>query len=454
MLPVAFPKNDTQQYVQLRDTFFIKNNRNEEAVVDFSLGGYGPQTTLEKEKVPPQGINSIAYADRIKVLPDQFQWIRNGAYYKTKDQQGASFYVNAFVVESKTAIRNKKGKIVRFEKQNLDGLTRDVINVNDELIPTSYGSQFIDSDSAVGTWRYFKEDTFSLIVQRAKRVSISPQNPKAASSRISLSIKRNNAWTEVKYGEDRNQFICYIDANTDSLKLESEGLVAGYNVKYETMKETEYISLYLMEPTSEFYILNQIKLPLNYDSNKVVLLWDLKEFSALDSSVVDASSAAKSFQKMYKDLSISLYPENQYSLLVDLTRLRSSEKNKIIDELLDHSFIIKICALFLDDQFGGSHYADDLVIVQFDERANNDQIEEIAQRFNFTLQQRLSGGLMYYLKYMHPVFDLQMLRDMQALGVHPNVVSAYPNIYYTRSIEDFNEPLPDLLPIKSIRNNK
>jgi hypothetical protein len=436
-LPVAFAKSDTQQFVHLKDTFFIKNNRDKEVVVDFSWGGYSAQTMLEKEKVAPFGTNSISYADRIKVLPDQFQWIRNGAYYKTKYYHGASFLVHAFVVDANAPVRSKKGEITRFEKPNIDGLTREMIYVNEALIPTSHGTKFIDSDSAIGTWSYYKTDTFPTIVQKAKRIRITLQNPNDLGSKISISLKRNKKWSKVAYGKEGETFICYIDSNTNSLKLESNGLIAAYPIKYSNLRENQTISVYLIHERSEFRIQNQIKIPINFDSNRVVLHWNIEEFSAFDSTVVDASTAAKSLQKEFKTLTILPYPENSFLLLVDFKKVSYSEKKRIFEELEKRPYIYKICALFIDDIFGRTHYADDAVIVEFTPETNNTKIAELAAAHNFTLSQRMSGGMHYFLKYKRPVFDIVMLRDMQALGMHPNVVSASPNSYYRIDTGEF-----------------
>lgn len=454
MLPVAYPENDTQLFVQLTDTFFIKNNRNEEAYVDFSMGGYIPQTTLKNKIVAPFGINAITYADQIKVMPNTFQWIRTGAYYKTKKERGTSLYINAFVAGSDTPVRNKHGKIIRFEKQNIDGLTRDVIKVNEELVPTAYGTQLIDSDSAVGTWHYFEPDTFPIIIQHAKRVRIRLQNPQSASNEITISVKRNNHWSELKYGKEGNTFIGYVDASIDSLKLENNGLVAEYHIKYESISENHHISLYLLKPTSEFYIQNGVKWPLNFDTNKVILVWNHEGFSGNDSNVIDARSAAIRLQKEFENITISPYKENGAVHLLDYSNASCAEKKHILEALIQKSYIDRICGFFIDDQSNRTYYADHFIHVQFDEHTNNTQIAEIAAKYNFDLHQRFYSGTTYMLKYKRPVFDLSMLRDLQALGMHPNVLSASPNTYYTVEFPGIDPPTPILRPIKPIENKR
>ncbi len=300
ILPVAFAESDTQQFVQLKDSFLIKNNRNEEVFVDFSFGGYIPQTKLEKLKVAPFDTNAIRYADRIKVMPNEMQWIRTGAYYKTRKERGVNLYINAFVVGSNMLVRNENGDSIRFEKLNEDGISRDVILVNEALVPTAFGTQFIHSDSAIGTWHYFDADTFPRIVQKAKRTRIYIQNREKLSGNCVISLKRNGRWKNVPFGFQTRELTCYVDASTDSLKVESNGFIASLQINYIKCTENQGFSLYLIAPNQEYYIQNKIKFPLNFDSNLVMIRWNINALSSTDVQFQTAAWLQKNSKKNFQ----------------------------------------------------------------------------------------------------------------------------------------------------------
>jgi hypothetical protein len=435
ILPVAFAKSDTQQFVQLKDSFLIKNNRNEEVFVDFSFGGYIPQNKLEKLKVAPFDTNAIRYADRIKVMPNEMQWIRTGAYYKTRKERGVNLYINAFVVGSNMQVSNENGDIIRFEKLNEDGISRDVILVNEALVPTAFGTQFIHSDSAIGTWHYFDADTFPRIVQKAKRTRIYVQNREKLSGNCVISLKRNGRWKNVPFGFQTREITCYVDASTDSLKVESNGFIASLQINYTKCAENQGFSLYLIAPNQEYYIQNKVKIPFNFDSNLVMIRWNVDASSSTDGTISDSRMAAEKLQKEFPNLIIKPNPAFGSTHLIDFNKMSYREKRSIIDQLVKKPYISDLCGTFTDAMSGQAFYCDQRVQLQLEDGVDSNRVKALVTKYHFKLSRPGYYSKNRNLIYQRPVFDARMLRDLQQLGMEPEVISVIPNTYYNREFD-------------------
>ncbi len=448
MLPVAFAESDTQQFVQLKDSFLIKNNRNEEVFVDFSLGGYIPQTKLEQVRVAAFDTNAIRYSDRIKVIPNELQWIRTGAFYKTKKERGTMLYISAFVVGSNMSVKNENGEIIRFEKLNADGITRDVLIVNEALVPTAFGTQFIHSDSAIGTWHYFKADTFPNIVQKAKRTRIYVQNREKLSGNCVISLKRNGRWKNVPFGFQTRELTCYVDASTDSLKVESNGLAASLQINYSKWTENQGLSLYLIAPKQEYYIQNKVKIPFNFDSNLVMIRWNVDASSSTDGTISDSRMAAEKLQKEFPNLIIRPTLSFGSTHLIDFNKVSYREKISIINELVKKPYVNDLCGTFTDALSGQAFYCDNRVQLHLEDGVDSNRVKAIVAKHHFKFSRSGYFSKNLNLIYQRPVFDARMLRDLQSLGMEPEVISAIPNTYYNREFDIGITPPIMPLPIK------
>lgn len=454
ILPVAFAKSDTQQFVQLKDSFFIKNNRNEEVFVDFSFGGYIPQTKLEKLKVAAFDTNAIRYADRIKVMPNKMQWIRTGAYYKTRKERGVNLYINAFVVGSNMLVRNENGDIIRFEKLNEDGISRDVILVNEALVPTAYGTQFIQTDSAIGTWHYFDADTYPRMVQKATRTRIYVQNREKLSADFTISLKRNGRWKKVPFGFQNREITCYVDAITDSLKLESNGYSASLPINFSKWTENQGFSLFLIAPNQEYYIQNKVKIPFNFDSNLVMIRWNVNALSSTGGTISDSQMAVEKLQKEFPNLIIKPNPSFGPTHLIDFNKVSYREKKRILDELVKKPYISDLCGTFTDAMSGQTFYCDQRVQLQLEDGVDSNRVKVLVAKHHFKLSRPGYYAKNLNLIYQRPVFDVRMLRDLQQLGMEPEVISAIPNTYYNREFDiDIRMPIVPI-PVKEVHQKK
>ncbi len=158
--------------------------------------------------------------------------------------------------------------------------------------------------------------------------------------------------------------------------------------------------------------------------------------------------AAEKLQKEFPNLIIKPTPSFGPTHVIDFNKVSYREKRSIIDQLVKKPYISDLCGTFTDAISGQAFYCDYRVQLQLEDGVDSNRVKALVTKHHFKLSRSGYFDKNLNLTYQRSVFDSRMLRDLQQLGMEPEVISAIPNTYYNREF-DIGIRIPILtLPIK------
>lgn len=358
------------------------------------------------------------------ILQDQSRKVINYSYFNVWD---STMVVNPSNTGSQHFIEIPEKYLLK------QPITINSLEIYPDGKPKAYGEVIYGDHQKVGRWEIW--DSISNVAASkwyGEEFIISILNPTHLNSKPLMYAYVGGAKVPIRCFDyyRGTDFKVWLPKDMDSLRIESGKAIFEGSIDKATLSNYSQLYFYLLNPDEQYVRQGYNKIPITWDSDAYVLLWDYADpaYAAAGNNAGKILSAR--IKARFPDLMLFIAPDgtDAYFPTIMFTNQSPTRRTEILNFLINDPLIDVVSRkVQYDDEMQTFHF--NTITVGINVYQNNQFVQDLADRYGAHLSSIYGSGNLYEFRFSNLVIDESWTKKLEALYHEKGVELVSPSLY-------------------------
>jgi hypothetical protein len=297
--------------------------------------------------------------------------------------------------------------------------------------PSGYGEVIYSDHQKVGTWEIWDSSGRVMPTERyGKEFRVSIMNPTHLSDNLRLFAYQDGKRTELRCIKHYSDFVTWLPEGMDSLRAESGKAHFEGVIEQKVLNNEQALYLYLIYPNEPFIRQGYNKIPITWDPDTYVLLWDYADPAYAAAGNNAGKILSDRLKTRFPDLMLFIAPDGTDAFFptIMITNQSPARRTQILNFLINDPLVDVVSRkVQYGDDMQTFHF--NTITVGINVNQNNQFARDLADRYGAHINSIYGTGNLYEFRFSNLVIDESWAKTLEALFHEKGVELVSPSVY-------------------------